>query len=286
MKKYLLTISVLLLFQLTYAQSPLNIMTFNLRLNTPADSANSWPFRKDLVARQILSHQTDIVGVQEALNDQMEDLKERLKNYASIGVGREDGKTKGEYSAIFYNTDRLQMLNHATFWLSETPDKAGSRGWDAALPRIVTWGLFKDLKSGKEFYAFNTHFDHMGKTARKESALLLMKKVNEIAGNKPVVITGDFNAIPADEPIRLLLDPENPLHFIDSKAISKTAHSGPEGTFNNFVFNNSKQERIDYIFIKNGMSVLNHATLVESSNNRYTSDHFPVFAQIVLPTTY
>lgn len=282
-KKYLLLLMVILVFQFSYSQESLNIITFNIRYNTSIDSANSWPFRKDLVAGQIAFHEADLVGVQEALNNQMEDLNQLLKNYASIGVGRKDGNTNGEYAAIFYNTQRLKMLDNATFWLSETPEKTGATGWDAALPRIVTWGLFEDVETGKKFYVFNTHFDHMGKIARKESAKLLMEKVTEIAKNNPAIITGDFNATLKDEPIKLITDKSNPNHFTDSREINKTTHYGPDWTFNNFIINNPDKKRIDFIFIKNGITVLKHATLAEINNGRFTSDHFPVFSTIVLP---
>lgn len=270
--------------QILTAQSPVTIMTFNLRLNTTSDGENSWPYRKDMVAAQILKKGVDIVGVQEALDDQMTALKQRLKGYAAIGVGRDDGQAGGEYSAIFYNTKKFKLLNGSTFWLSPTPDEAGSVGWDAALPRIVTWGQFEDLNSGSEFFVFNTHFDHIGKIARKESALLLMQKVDEIAEDYPAIITGDFNSVPTDEPIKLLENPSNPLHFTDSRDASETPHSGPEGTFNNFKTTNP-QERIDYIFIKNGVKVLNHSTIAETPDSRFSSDHFPVVSQVVVPGT-
>jgi endonuclease/exonuclease/phosphatase family metal-dependent hydrolase len=197
-------------------------------------------------------------------------------------VGRDDGKTKGEYSAIFYDTARLQWLNGATFWLAENPERIGAKGWDAAITRIVTWCLFKDKKSGNRFYAFNTHFDHMGKMARAESARLLLRKVKELAGTMPVVITGDFNAQPEDEPIKILVDTKDSDHVMDTKAISKTPHYGPSGTFNGFTAKETSNEPIDHIFIKNGVRVLKHASLSESWQGRFSSDHFPVFAVLEL----
>jgi endonuclease/exonuclease/phosphatase family metal-dependent hydrolase len=261
------------------AQS-LNIMTFNIRLNVASDSLNAWPHRKDMVASQIQFHEANIVGVQEALYDQMMDLQARLTAYKYVGVGRDDGKQKGEFSAIFYDTARLQLMQSQTFWLSEQPTVPGSKGWDAAITRIVTWAKFKDRKTKKQFFAFNTHFDHMGKIARRESAKLLLKKVKEIAGYYPVVVTGDFNSKPSDEPIQVITDTSNADHLIDSKSISATGHYGPDGTFNGFKSKEVDDQPIDYIFLKNGGRVLKHATFSQSWEGHFSSDHFPVFARI------
>jgi endonuclease/exonuclease/phosphatase family metal-dependent hydrolase len=260
------------------AQQRLNVMTFNIRLNTADDSLNAWPYRKDIASSQVKFFDVDILGVQEALYGQMLDLQQRLPQYKYAGVGREDGKTKGEFSAIFYDTTRLHCLKNATFWLSQKPDSAGSKGWDAALPRIVTWCLFEDKINYKKFYAFNTHFDHMGQVARAESAKLLLQKVKEIAGNMPVIVTGDFNAGPDDEPIKIIVDKNNPDHLTETKAISQEPHYGPDGTFNAFNSKEVDNKAIDHIFIKNNLTVLKHATISESWNGRFSSDHFPVLA--------
>lgn len=255
-------------------------MTFNIRLNTSDDSLNAWPYRKDIAASQVKFFEIHVLGVQEALYDQMLDLQQRLPQYKYAGVGREDGNTKGEFSAIFYDTMRLQFLQGKTFWLSQTPGVAGSKGWDAALPRIVTWCLFEDKISRKKFYAFNTHFDHMGQVARAESAKLLLQKVKEIAGNMPVIITGDFNANSDDEPIKIIVDKTNPDHLTDTKEVSVTPHYGPDGTFNGFTNSETSDKAIDHIFIKNGFKILKHATISESWNGRFSSDHFPVYARV------
>lgn len=260
----------------------LNIMTFNIRYNTPSDDMDAWPYRKDKVASQILFHDVQLLGVQEALHDQMLDLKARLPNFNYAGVGRDDGKEKGEYSAIFYDTTRLQLLQSETFWLSETPTVPGSKSWDAAITRIVTWAKFKDRQTNKIFFAFNTHFDHMGKIARKESARIILAKVKEIAGNTPAVITGDFNSEPADEPIQIIADKNNPLHLIDTKEISKAAHYGPSGTFNGFKSKERNDQPIDFIFVKGGWKVLKHATVSQTWQGRFASDHFSVLATLSL----
>jgi endonuclease/exonuclease/phosphatase family metal-dependent hydrolase len=150
----------------------LRVMTFNIRYDEPRDKENAWPNRKELVASMIRFHHADLVGLQEALKRQLDDLEKLLPEYAWVGVGRGDGKTEGEYSAILYRKIRFTYLASSTFWLSETPDVA-SMGWDAAYPRIVTWVKLKDNRTSKTFFHFNTHFDNRGVLAREESSKLL-----------------------------------------------------------------------------------------------------------------
>lgn len=279
MKHYLVGVFVLL--TLTTAAQDLKVMSFNIRLNTKSDSLNAWPYRKDKVASQILYHEVHLLGVQEALNDQMEDLKARLPRYRATGGGRDDGKTQGEYSAIFYDTARLQFQKSGQFWLSETPDKPGVKGWDAAYPRMVTWVRFRDKLTKKIFVAFNTHFDHRGKEARRESARLILDKAKEIAGNLPLVFTGDFNAAPADEPIKIITDASNSLHLEDAKA--KAAFSyGPSGTFNGFRSAEISDEPIDHIFLKGKWTVNTYAVLSETWKGRFASDHFAILVSLRL----
>ncbi|MFX1702404.1 endonuclease/exonuclease/phosphatase family protein [Chitinophaga sp. CC14] len=282
MRRLWLTVFCCLLVSALAAQVPLKVMTFNIRYNNPDDSVNAWPHRKDKVASEILFLGAHTLGVQEALYDQMQDLQQRLPQYKMIGVGRDDGKTKGEFSAIFYDTARLQLLNSETFWLSETPAIAGHIGWDGACARIVTWGKFRDKKTNKLFYHFNTHFDHMGKIARRESAKLLLQRVHLIVGKEAAIITGDFNAVPSDEPIQIIMNPNDPLHLTDSKAISKTPHFGPAGTFNGWNIAERDNQPIDYIFLKGKYDVLKHASISETWEGRYASDHFAVYAEIII----
>lgn len=260
----------------------LNIMSFNIRYNNRGDSLNAWPYRKDKVAAQILFHGAHIVGVQEALHDQMTDLQQALGRFKYVGVGRDDGKQKGEYSAVFYDTTRLQVLQAQTFWLSEQPEVAGSKSWDAAITRIVTWAKFRDRKTKKQFFFFNTHFDHRGQVARRESARLLLQQVAAIAGRSQAIITGDFNATPDDEPIQIITDAANPLRLTDTKAVSQQPHYGPAGTFNGFGPRETGDQPIDYIFIRNNIRVRQHATLSQTWQGRFSSDHFPVLAVVTL----
>jgi len=265
------------------AQNYLNVMTFNIRYDNKGDSLNAWPHRKMFAGSQILFHEAHIIGIQEALHHQMEDLQVQLSRYRYLGVGREDGKQKGEYSAIFVDTARLQVLQWQTFWLAEQTNVPGIKGWDAAITRIVTWAKLRDKKTKKTFFVFNTHFDHMGKIARKESARLLISKVKEIAGASPSLITGDFNAKPGDEPVQVIVNKNDPNHLFDSKDFSLALHYGPTGTFTAFQASERDDEPIDYIFIRNGVKVLQHATLSQTWKGRFSSDHFPVFARVLLP---
>lgn len=282
MKKSLFTLLFLSILSSLTAQKHLNVMTFNIRYSTLRDSANAWIYRKDNAAAQILFHETHIVGVQEALHEQIVDLKDRMPHFKSVGVGRDDGKTKGEYSAILYDTTRLTVLESQTFWLSETPSVAGSKSWDAAITRIVTWAKMKDKLTKKTFFVFNTHFDHIGKVARRESAKLLLAQVNKIAGTSQAIITGDFNAHPDDEPIQVIVDASNPLKLLDTKDLSATGHYGPTGTFNGFQAKETSDKPIDYIFLNKKIPVLQHATLSQTWGGLFSSDHFPVFARVFI----
>ena len=264
------------------AQDELNVMTFNIRYDNPQDSLNAWPYRKDKAASQINFHNVHLLGVQEALHHQLEDLQAGLKRYKHVGVGRADGKEKGEFSAIFYDTVRLELLQTETFWLAEQTDVPGKKGWDAAIERIVTWAKFRDRKTKKTFFHFNTHFDHRGKIARRESAKLLLQKVKEIAGNADCIITGDFNAIPTDEPIQVIKNTTDPDHLTNTEALSAEPHYGPTGTFNGFTAKEGQDKPIDYIFIKNKIKVLKHASLSQTWEGRFSSDHFPVLAVLLL----
>lgn len=281
MKRFLLVLIVCAFVADTHAQN-VRVMTYNIRYNNKGDSLNAWPYRRDNLTSQILYHGVHILGVQEALHDQMIDLAERLPRFRHAGGGREDGKQKGEYSAVFYDTAIVKMVRAETFWLSETPSVPGSKSWDAALNRVVTWCEFIDKRTKKRFYFFNTHFDHIGQVARRESAALLLRKVDTIAGKVPAIVTGDFNARPADEPIQVLIDNKNPLHLLDARAISKTPAYGPTGTFNGFGPKERDNLPIDYIFVKGKWTVLSHATFSQTWNGRFASDHFPILVELTM----
>ena len=251
-------------------------MSYNIRLDVASDGENRWDNRKGFLAKQVKFYEPDFMGIQEALPSQMAYLLLYLNNqYDAIGVGREDGKAEGEYSAIFYNSKKYKVLQQSTFWLSQTPD-VPSMDWDAACKRICTYGLFENITTKQKIWVFNTHFDHIGTTARIESAKLILKKIKELnTQNYPFVLTGDFNLEPNSEPINEIKKVLN-----DSKDIAELTF-GPIGTFNDFEFNKPVTRRIDYIFtVPTGIEVLKYTVLSDSKDCRYPSDHLPVYVEI------
>ncbi len=286
MRLYLMLIlSVMTLPSAIGQDASIRVMTFNIRLPNPGDGIFYWDERRPHVASMIQFHQVDLLGVQEAHRRQLDEMVADMPEYEWFGVCRTDGSTHpnpdGEFSAILYRKDRFERLDGNTFWLSETPDVPGSKGWDAALPRIVTWAKFKDKQTGKIFFHFNTHFDHIGEVARLESAKLILQKIKTIAGEMPVVLTGDFNSFETDAPYLALIDPSSAYHVTDAITISKMPHHGPLATFaGNFQISGMIEHRIDYIFVRNKIDVLRHGILSDSWNGNLASDHLPVIAEI------
>jgi endonuclease/exonuclease/phosphatase family metal-dependent hydrolase len=262
------------------AQSTYNVMTFNLRYNNPDDKEDSWPFRKAHACEQIQFYEADILGVQEGLADQIEDLTKCLPGFEYVGTGRDDGKTKGEYSAIFYRSSMFRLLKQGQFWLSPTPDVPNSKGWDAACTRICTWALLEDKKIGKSFYVFNTHMDHIGKTARVESVKMILERIDATDGLYPVMLMGDFNATPSDNAVKSVTEGNNKIKLQNTYNICQTPHFGPTGSFNGFKGHELSDEPIDHIFVSPEFKSLKHGTLSETWNGRFSSDHFPVWAKV------
>lgn len=263
----------------------LNVMSFNIRYDNPADSMNNWQYRKDIAAQIIKNQNIDIVGTQEVLYNQLNDLKERLPEYEAIGVGREDGKEKGEYSAIFYNKKRFEEVNSGYFWLSETPEVAGSKGWDGACERIATWAKLEDKATKKQLLIINTHLDHVGVQARQEGVSLLIKRAYDLAGELPIVITGDFNAEPESDVIKHILANDNPIQLLDSRSIAEVLSKNDDGdyTFHGFgKVPDNQREFIDYIFVSKGIKVNEYSILAEKLNEIYLSDHRPLVAKITI----
>ena len=273
MKIYYLPILMTLSFTTPSNSQTTSVMTYNIRYDTQKDGENRWDARKAFLIAQIKFHGPDIIGIQEGLAGQVKYLDKELAGFRYVGVGRDDGKKKGEFSAIFYNTNKFKVIESSTFWLSDTPAQI-SVGWDAAMERICTYALFEHLETGQRLWVFNTHFDHVGKEARKNSASLIHNQIKSL--NKdglPFILMGDLNLEPDSEPIRYLSQ-----HLNDSKKVSKEVVFGPEGTFNNFQFDKPVTRRIDYIFTgKSGIEVQKYAVLSDSKNLRYPSDHLPVF---------
>lgn len=263
------------------AAEPLRVATFNLRLNLASDAPNDWPNRRVQVKALIQYHDWDVFGTQEALPEQVADL-EQLPGYLRVGVGREDGAGRGEHAAIFIRTARLELLRQGTFWLSETPERP-SKGWDGrCCNRIATWVELRDRQAPEagSFFLFNTHFDHEGVVARRESARLLLSRWKALAGDAPTLVIGDFNAAPGSEPVQLLR-----AALRDARDSSRTPPYGPEGTFQGFRIDAplGERDRIDHIFHTPGIEVLKWAALTDSRQGRFPSDHLPVQAVVRLP---
>jgi len=262
-------------------KNALRVMTFNIRYNEPKDGVNAWANRKTKVADVIRFHKADLIGVQEAQYNQLQDLEKLLPDFAWRGVGR-DGENKGEFSAILYRRARFKLLENQTFWLSETPEKVGSKGWDANLPRIVTRAKFQDRQTKKTFFHFNTHFDHIGKQARTESAKLLLAQTQKITGKFPFVVTGDFNAKEDTDVYRILTGKTESANFklIDARYVSQNGHFGGNSTFSAFK-ELIPENRIDYVLVGEGTRVLEHGVLSDRWDGLWASDHLPVLAEIV-----
>lgn len=296
-KKALIFLAVFILLMLNaeqsevYAKRPktakLRWCTFNIRLQNKGDelAGVGWSVRKDRVADYIKDNHIDIVGMQEVLYDQLNDLRIRLPEYDYVGVGRTDGKTKGEYSPVFFLRDRFKVLKKGNFWLSETPDVPGSKGWDAALERIASYVKLKDKVTGKVFMAVNTHFDHVGVVARRESAKLIMRKIQEIVGKRPAVVTGDFNVTEDDEAYTTMLGGEmvngnlSNCKFLDAYHMTPN-HTGATYTWHNFChLPPDKREKIDFIFITPTIRVT-RSHIEEPAPEALLSDHNPHWADL------
>lgn len=251
-----------------------NVMSFNIRLDHVADSMNNWKYRKENAAKMIAYYAPDIIGMQEVVKNQLDDLKNRLPQYIALGVGRADGKEKGEYCSLFYKANRFELVKGGNFGLSETPGSIGVKGWDAACERIVTWAVLKDKISGKKLAVFNTHFDHIGKIARRESAKLLSKKIHEIAGNLPVVVTGDFNGTANSEPIVLLTEKD-----LKNACSDATIVYGPAWSFHDFGrIPLENRQLIDFIFVNELITVDKFRVISDKPDDGYLSDHAPIMA--------
>ena len=259
----------------TMAREPVELITYNIRMNTAGDGEHAWPNRKADVAALFRFHRAAIFCVQEALPDQMDDLASAFPDHSYEGVGRDDGVRKGEFSAIFYNLQRFTKKEGGTFWLSETPGKC-SFGWDAACRRICTWVKLEETGTGKILYVFNTHFDHVGMEARHHSASLILRKISEISEEEgAVVLCGDFNLAPGSEPISLISET-----LYDAYKVSEQPPYGSVATFHGFTYDHPPKERIDYVFVSDKVRVLRYGALTDSRDRAFFSDHLPVLVTL------
>ncbi len=273
MKFFFSVIGILLFNVSTYSQTD-KLLTFNIRYDNPHDTIDNWEYRKEKVIQLISHYEPAIFGIQEGLKNQVNYINDSLDEYQYIGVGRDDGETKGEYCAIFFDSSKYKVIESSTFWLSDTPDKV-SVGWDADTQRICTYGLFEHLVTKNIIWVFNTHFDHIGKIAQENSAKLLSDTIQKINKEKwPVVLMGDFVVTPEQKPIGIL---KSNLSY--ALEISEKPLYGPNGTYNDFK-NKAVEERLDYIFVK-GLKVKSYVHINERlNNNRQISDHLPVLINI------
>ncbi len=260
----------------------LKIMTLNVRYDNPRDSINAWPNRATQVTDFINDQKPDIFGMQEVLWHQYEFLDSLLTDYISTGVGRDDGAREGELNPVFFRKERFDLVRTITFWLSPTPEIPGSKAWGSSLPRIVTWMELVEKTNHVHFFFFNTHFAHDSDSARIMSSKFLMEQVEKIASGFPFIITGDFNMLPTSTGYSILTGPAESIPMMrDSYIISERKPAGPAYTFNGFSDERGRG-RIDYIFVKNGLRVLDHTTVIKKEKGIFISDHWPVIATVSL----
>jgi len=254
----------------------IRVMSYNIKTLALSLDANNWWLRRGPQAELIRGYEPDLIGMQEVYTLQAHDLAKRLPGYAWFGLPRDDGQRRGERCPIFYRRDRFELLDQATFWLSETPDRPGPRAWGAACRRIVTWGKFRDQRTGNIFLLFNTHFDHVSALAREKSAELLVERIRQIAGASPVLVTGDFNTTGTTPPYRTIT-----ALLRDSRLISAAPPAGPEGTFAALQIG-PPEERIDFIFVSPDVAVPRYQAIADSNaHGRRPSDHLPVLISAI-----
>lgn len=261
---------------------PIRVVSYNIRFDNPGDGSNVWANRKERVATLLRFNQADIFCLQEALINQIEDLENEFPEFDYYGVGRDDGKQGGEFCPVFYNKSRFMVLESGTFWLSETPLKAGSTAWYASLPRIATWIKFRDLASGNDFFVFNTHLDHSSQSARDNGSKLIKQKINEMCGNLPVILSGDFNDRPGTKPYNNIIANDGKVLLTDAKISAKYPHLGSTFTFVGWDFIGVPGNTIDYIFTNSKVDVIFHSNLGVNYDGIYPSDHIPVLIEAVL----
>ncbi|MFM1800978.1 MAG: hypothetical protein RJA81_330 [Planctomycetota bacterium] len=284
----LASISLYLIGSAPVEADQLKIMSFNIRYGTAKDGPNSWDQRKELVTQTIQTFSPDILGTQETLNFQKNDLKQALPEYECLAVGRDDGREAGEMMAVFFRRDRFIKLDHGHFWLSESPELPGSKSWDSSLPRMVTWVKLRDQANAMAtpVLFMNTHFDHRGETARRESARLIRNKAAELGKNCNIVITGDFNASPQSVPYQTLFKPlAGHMDLVDTYRAKYPKNQESEGTFSGFQPENTKGPRIDWIACSKAIQVIDAGIDHTSQNGRTASDHFPVYAVLSQKTS-
>lgn len=270
----------------------IRVMSFNIRYGTAKDGENAWLHRRDMVFDVIRDHQPDVIGMQEVLKGQLDQLLRALPEYKSLGVGRRDGIAIGEFAPILYRADRFEVLEHGGFWLSDTPTVPSSTSWGNTIPRICTWAHLRDQRTGRSFYFYNTHLDHRSPPSQQRSAEMIARRIDQHPNTTdPVILVGDFNAAEDTSTIRYLKGEVD-------RAYETTANPPPSpqlrdtfrvvypraiavGTFNGFRGDRSRA-KIDYVLVSDGIEVFSAAIIHASKDGRYPSDHFPVTATIIV----
>ncbi len=279
--RYLLALVVLLCLGQASAQE-IKVISFNIRFDNPNDAPNNWANRLPLVEEYLVAEMPDIMGVQEALYHQNEDLLKALPGYAYLGTGRDDGEKGGEFSPLYYHTGRFELLDHSQFWLSETPHMAGSIGWEAMLPRVVSWAKLRHRESKREVFVFNTHFSHVSDLARRKSMEFLSVMIKEIAAESPVIVTGDFN-IRMDSGLYVdMINQFKAINNLQNTFVASADSTHTEvATFNGF----SDQQNtavIDYIFVNDAFRVKSYSVDRIKENGVFISDHWPVKSVLLI----
>ena len=269
-------ISILIMNILSCTSETTTVISYNIRYDNQWDKENSWDTRKESIVGIFEKYSPSFIGTQEGLAHQIHYMDSALTEYDYIGVGREDGEKKGEFCAIYYISDTYNVIESSTFWLSDNPENV-SIGWDAALERICTYGLFEHKQSKNRIWIFNTHFDHMGEIARRKSSELILQKINDLNSfSGPIILMGDFNSLPNSKPVYTILK-----EFKDAFNIALNKPQGPKGTYNGFNEDQPIEKRIDYIYLKN-IDALNHEHIDDRlENNNHISDHLPVMVDII-----
>ena len=276
-------VSLLIVFAMlhpAFGEETLSTVSYNIRYNNPADGPDAWPNRAEAVADYL--DDFDLLGLQEVTQGQLEDLRRRLPDFDYYSVGRNDGQKDGEHASIFFRRSRLEQLRSGTFWLSETPEQAGSQGWDAALPRICSWVLLKDKQTGHQFLFANTHFDHLGSQAREQSGELLRQRASDLPAELPVILTGDFNCLPGSNPyLAIIEDSSSDAGSLqDARSASQSPPAGPQSTWCGFS-QLAEGRIIDHIFVRGPLTVRSlQVDDPRTDEDRFASDHLPVRAVI------
>ena len=264
-------------------REPLTVMSFNIRYGTANDGENHWKQRREFLFGVVREADADLVGLQEALDGQIRELLDELPHYAVVGVGRDDGRARGEYAAILYRRDRFRVSDAGTFWFSDTPEVIASRSWGNSITRICTWARFVD-RDGRAFWHYNVHLDHQSQPSRERSAGLLAERIAaRRLTDEPTIVTGDFNAGETNPTVTRLTAAQGgaPAMYVDSFRV-RHPDEKDVGTITGFKFGATTGDKIDYVFVPPGTEVMDAAIIRTSRNDRYPSDHFPVIARIVL----